>query len=157
MADPHVISALNAKYARLTGQLRKLDRQSEVLRRDISAVEATIRLFRKDWQGEGIAAVAPIKPSRWGGRGQGVRLALDVLRGAEHPLTAREVATGAFRMQGLALPDSKTITAVAGSIEQCLARRAGNGVNRIDGKPPRWSIDRSGYAWPDSGGCANDR
>lgn len=142
MADAHVISALNRKYAQLTGELRKAKRETARLRRDVAHVEATIRLFRADWAKEGVASIAPIKPSRWGGRGTGLRLALGVLRDATEPLTARQITTAAVDAGGIALPDSKALSAVAGRTAACLERRIGSGVVRHDGRPPRWSVER---------------
>lgn len=144
MADPHVISALNSKYARLSGELRKLERQTDKLRKDIAHIEATIRLFRAEWHGSEITPVAPLKPSRWGGRGQGLRLALDVLRNADQPMTAREIATKALASPGIELPDSKTLSAVAGTITACLERRVGVGVTVIEGRPRRWQLTSRG-------------
>lgn len=140
MAETHVLSALNAKYARLAGELRKLDKQADKLRRDIVHVEATIRLFRADWAKEAVAPVAPLRPSRWGGRGQGLRLALQALRETDQPMTAREIAAKALAMRGIELPDGKSLSAVAGTIAACLERRAGDCVSMIEGRPKRWML-----------------
>ena len=140
MADLNVISALNRKYARLTGELRQLERRADKLRKDIAHIEATIRLFRSDWQKEAIAPVRSNKPSRWGRRGHGLRLALDVLRKADRPMSAREITIEALASCGIDLPDSKTLTIVAGTIAGGLERRVGNGVTVIEGRPKRWQL-----------------
>lgn len=140
MADPHVVTALCEKYARMSGELRSLNRYVEKLRRDIAHVEATIRLFKRDWQRDHTVPIKPGKPSRWGGRGQGLRLATDVLREAGEPLTAREIASRALAKRGIELPDSRTLTAVADSLARSLERRLGQGVIRIEGKPLRWGL-----------------
>ena len=140
MADPHVITALNAKYARLTGELQKLNRQADRVQADIAHVEATIRLFRADWAGEAIKAIGPIKPSRWKRRGQGLVTALNIMREADGPMTAREIAAKALAAHGITLPDGKTLSTIAGSLAASLERRVGNGVAMIDGRPKRWQL-----------------
>ena len=158
MADPHVITALNAKYARLTGELQKLNRQADKVRADIAHVEATIRLFRADWAGEAIKAIGSVKPSRWKRRGQGLVTALGVMREADCPMTARESAAKALAVHGIALPDNKTLFAVAGSLAASLERRVGNGVAMIDGRPKRWQLTgKTGEpagGWRNGGGTA---
>lgn len=145
MADPHVITALNAKYARLTGELRKLTRQADQVRADIAHVEATIRLFRADWDEDQVKPIGPIKPSRWSRRGQGIRTALDVLREANAPMTTREIATRALAAHGIVMPNGKALSAVAGTLAACLERRAGKGVTMIEGRPKRWKLARPSH------------
>lgn len=153
MADPHVLTALNAKYARLTGELQRLNRRAEKVRADIAHVEATIRLFRADWVGEAVKPINPIKPSRWKRRGQGLVTALSIMREAGGPMTAREVATKALSAQGMELPDSKTLSAVAGSLAASLERRVGHGITIIEGRPRRWQL--TGKAGEPAGGWRN--
>jgi hypothetical protein len=49
MADPHVITALNRKYAELKGHLDRHSNEAKKLRKSMAHVEATIRLFRDDY------------------------------------------------------------------------------------------------------------
>lgn len=153
MADPHVITALNAKYARLTGELQKLNRQADKVRADLAHIEATIRLFRADWVGEAVKAIGPIKPSRWKRRSQGLVAALNIMREAGGPMTAREIAARALSAQGIELPDGRTLSAVAGSLTKSMERRIGNGVTMIEGRPRRWQL--TGKAGDPAGGWRN--
>ena len=92
MADTHVLAALTRKYAAMLGELRQCVGRSEKLRADLAHVEATIRLFREDWDAAGVRATRPRLAYRWNRYGQGVTTALDVLRDAAEPMTARELA-----------------------------------------------------------------
>jgi hypothetical protein len=142
MAETHVISALNAKYARIKGEIVRAERDLSRLRTDLGHVEETIRLFKDDWNEANMPAVAPRKPSRWLRRGQGIRTALDVLREASEPLTAREIVLAV--MDRLRLPDASAVTLErqTSTINGLLRHRIGNGVVRHDAKPWRWSLER---------------
>lgn len=140
MAEPHVLTALNAKYARISGELGKLNNRADKLRIDMAHIEATIRLFRADWSGDGVAPIQPMKPSRWHGRGTGLQTALTVMREAGQPMTARQIAEKALAKHGIGLPDAKTLSAVSGSLAASLERRVGKGVVMHGGKPRRWAV-----------------
>jgi hypothetical protein len=141
MADDNLISALTRKFAKLTGELDHAERRAARLRKDIAAIEATIRVFREDWQADTVAPVRPKRPSRWGGRGVCLRLSLDALRSATEPLTAREIALRVLAARGVEMPDARALWAAAGSVSGALNRRVGQGVVVIEGYPKRWSLD----------------
>lgn len=142
MAEPHVISALNAKYVRIKGQIISKERELEGLRIDLGHVEETIRLFKDDWRDADMPAVAPRKPSRWSRRGQGIRTALDVLNEASQPMTAWEIAIAVMDRLQQPEPTADTLARQASTFNGLLRRRIGKGVVRHDGKPWRWSLMR---------------
>lgn len=139
MADPHVITALNRKYAELKGHLDRHSNEAKKLRKSMAHVEATIRLFRDDYDVAGIAPVAPNKAIRWRSRGYGIRLATQVMRGAGKPLTTHEIAVATMERAGIAY-DLQTAKDVAASLRQSLKRRVGKGVVVVDGYPTRWAV-----------------
>jgi hypothetical protein len=140
MADPHVITALHGKHARLKGFIRHHENTLAQLRADLDHVEATIRLFKEDWQ-EG-EKIAPYKPSRWLRRGQGAQTALSVLREASDPITARQIALAVFERLEQPVPSRDILDRQVSTFNGILSRRIGKGVARHDGKPWRWSIER---------------
>jgi hypothetical protein len=140
MAETHVISALNAKYVRIKGQIITKERELEGLRIDLVHVEETIRLFKNDWDDADRLAVAPRKPSRWLRRGQGIRTALDVLREASTPLTAREIALAVMDRLQQPKPSADALERQASTFNGLLRRRIGKGIVRHDGTPWRWSL-----------------
>jgi hypothetical protein len=49
MADPHVLTALIAKYGRLSGQLVANEQEARKIEADLAVLDATIKLFREDF------------------------------------------------------------------------------------------------------------
>ena len=113
MADPHVISILTAKYARLRGELDALNAQSRKIAKDMHHVECVIRLFREEFEGRKIKAVRPRKPARWTRNREGMRYAIEVLKAADRPLTANEIALRAAELAKLPEPDKAGLWAMA--------------------------------------------
>lgn len=138
MAETHVLSALRSKYAELMGQLRLLERDAERLRVDLYHVECAMRLFSPD--SEMPTAKRPRKANRWSVGGNGTRMALAVLRDADGPLTAHEIALEAMRRAQMPTDDGIVVKAVASSLRGSLKRRAGKGVVMVDGFPKRWAL-----------------
>jgi hypothetical protein len=75
MARPHVVTALEGKYARLLGCQRMLRRPSLSITADLDHIEAVMRLFDPHWDKAGVKPIAPRFPSRWRKKGEGVRAA----------------------------------------------------------------------------------
>lgn len=139
MAEAHVITALNRKYAELMGHLDRHSNEAKKLRKSMAHVEATIRLFRADYDVSGIAPIIPNKAVRWRSRGYGIRMAMKAMQEAGKPLTTHEIAVAA--MAGAGIPyDLRTAKDVAAALRQSLQRRVGNGVVVVDGFPKRWAI-----------------
>lgn len=69
------------------------------------------------------------------------------------PMTAHEIAARALAINGIELPDNKTLSAVAGSLAASLERRVGHGVTIIEGRPRRWQL--TGKASDPVGGWRN--
>jgi hypothetical protein len=59
MADPHVISALREKRAKVAGCIARLERQLDQHRADLSHIDGVLRLFEPDRDPEAI------KPIYW--------------------------------------------------------------------------------------------
>ena len=76
MAEAHVLTALYSKYALVMGELRKFETSADKHRADLEHIEATIRLFKPDWTGDGIKPHKAHRASRWPSRGAGMRTAL---------------------------------------------------------------------------------
>ena len=142
MAEPHVITALNRKYAELKGHLGRHSNEARKLRKSMAHVEATIRLFRDDYDVAGIASVMPNKAIRWRSNGYGIRLAIQAMKEADRPLTTHELSVLAMERAGIAY-DLQTARDVACSLRQSLKRRVGNGVVMVDGYPTRWTLTRN--------------
>lgn len=141
MAEPHVLSALQAKHRRVKGQIVALEAQATQLRIDLDHIEHVIRMFQADWRDDN-DAVAPRKPSRWDKRGQGIRTALTVLREAREPMSAREIVLAVWERTGLPVPAKQELYRISATFNMALSRRVGKGVVMVDGVPKRWLLSR---------------
>jgi len=139
MAETHVITALNRKYAELKGHLDRHSNEARKLRKSMAHVEATIRLFRDDYDVSGIAPIMPNKAIRWRSNGYGIRLAIQTMKEADRPLTTHELAVATMERAGIAY-DLQTARNVACSLRQSLKRRVGKGVVVVEGFPKRWAL-----------------
>ena len=132
----YVIEALSAKHARLQGLSARDCSNNKSFRADIEAVERVIRMYATDW-----TPSPPINPrghSIMGSHGAMTRSALDVLRTADRPQTAMEIATVVADRAGFT--DHSHVIAIANSVRVGLRSRVGRGVVLIDGYPKRWAI-----------------
>ena len=131
MADPHVLYALRRKYGELLGRGGSPT--------DLEHVAAVLVLFNP---GEDVAAIQPIRPySHLSGKSPRkavwMRGALDVLRTANGPMTARDIAGRVIAAAGLPYSRALHRNATA-SILTGLRKKAG--VTCHPGKPRRWSL-----------------
>ena len=92
MAEPHVISALRAKRAELSGDLIAAQKRLEKLRDDLDAVDRTLRVFDPRQHPEKIRPVVKRKGDRMFGYGECTRAILNALRDAPEPMTTAELA-----------------------------------------------------------------
>jgi hypothetical protein len=105
MAEPHVISGLKAKRARIAGEI--IHAQEIVARhtKELLAIDAVILLFSPDCDPEMIAPIRPTSRGLFFGYKELTRLCMSILREAKGPLTLgsiidRVVATKGFPDDG---------------------------------------------------------
>lgn len=129
MADPQVIHALRRRYRELIGRGGSPE--------DVAHVAAVLLIFRP---GEDLSALARLRPYSRAGRNSRrtwVRGALDVLRTANGPMTAREIAERLIADQGLPLTTALRIN-VVNSLLIGLTKKPG--VVCHPGRPRQWHI-----------------
>jgi hypothetical protein len=138
MGEPHVISGLKAKRARIAGEI--IQAQEIVARRtkELLAIDAVIRMFSPDCDPD---MIAPIRPSSRGLFFQYKelgRLCLDALRIAGKPVTLDQIASHVMLAKGL--PDDKHLRKrVTDTARASLMRQAQKGrVRRILDEPDMW-------------------
>lgn len=122
--DPHVISALKEKLARLKGELNTVHLRMMALRVEIGSVETCLRLFNSDVDPATIPAKATFAPSQFP-KGLATRTALEILRETGQPMSTPELA--ACVLQRLESP----ITAKA--LKRVVSTLQGNFSRRKDG------------------------
>jgi hypothetical protein len=136
MARQNVISTLERKYAQLLGE--QVKRPSPSLKRDAAHIVAVIQIFDPKWTGAGIRPVVMKRRSRWGKRGTGIRAAMAVLREAENPLSARDIAIEVMLRRGQPDAPNNEIVQIMAGINYGLQKRIGREVILIKGYPKRW-------------------
>jgi hypothetical protein len=136
MARQNVISTLERKYAQLLGEQSK--HPSPSLKRDAARIVAVIQMFDQQWTGTGVRPVVTKRRSRWGKRGTGIRAAMSVLKEAEKPLSAREIAIEVMLRRGQPDAPNHEIVQIMAGINYGLQKRIGREVVLIKGYPKRW-------------------
>jgi hypothetical protein len=139
MQDASILRALTEKYAELLGELRAADERAAATRESIAHLDHVIRLYRKDWTGDGVKPRRPSYPSRYLKVGHGITTALDVLREAQRPLTVREIVLAVIAR--LAIPSSPgAIKSLESSVRYCLAKRVGHELIEVSRDPLRFAV-----------------
>ena len=155
MGESLVVTALYRKYAEVLGELRQTEDRADSLRADLAHIAATIRLFKADFSPDSIYPKLPKTPSRWLPRGQTIQTAIEVLKDATGPLTAKQIAEQIIERRGITDRDPKTLKAIANTIRTTLAARRGNGIIAHDTHPRVWEIDRGEISRANDGATAN--
>ena len=142
MENEHVVSALIRKYGEIKGQLKASEKHSRKLRANLGHLDAVLKLFRSDYETAKIIAKRPKRPIRWGKRGQGWRTALEILRHAQAPMSARELGLQIASKLGVER-EGEPLRYLVTSIADSLQRAAKKGIiTQIGGHPRRWEIVR---------------
>lgn len=118
---------------------RRIQARRAVLQEKMDRIDYLIRLqVDPEWDR---SSVRPLIPRSNRGKGAVSKLAYGILKKADDPMTAREIARGVARELGLGNPDDREINRLEGSIRGALERRRKDGmVERHEGKPTRWSL-----------------
>ena len=130
MVRNQLILGLRRRYARTLG----IAETGEFVGDDLVHLAAVIRMFSPDEDLLAIRAMRPYKPNR----GRWNRTALEILRKADHPLKAFEMARLVMAAQGVA-PDRRTLFSIGYSLQAVLARLQARGLVVTTGKPSRAS------------------
>jgi hypothetical protein len=140
MARQHVVTALERKYVRLLGFQMRLRQRSLSLVADLEHIEAVIRLFDPAWDKASVKPVAPKFPSRWRKKGEGVRAAFTVIKAAQRPLSATEIAREAFVVAG----SNDELRLVGTDLIYSLRNHLGGRLVGVGVRPVRWVLALNG-------------
>ena len=139
MADPHVISALKAKHAELSGELIAVEKRILQLREDISSLDRTIRMFDPTAEPHAIRPILRRKKPTLIPRGQCSRAVLDMLRYADSPMTAREITAQLAARYQFDASDTDAMNALVAKVRNTLARQKGL-VSELRGDTKVWKV-----------------
>jgi hypothetical protein len=128
-------------HADLGGKIWENRKEAERLAEAMKHVEAVIRLFDPAYNVRRIAIRRRYKGNAWFKRGTLFRHAIDVLRKAREPMTARQIAEYMLAAKGVSGVDSKAMKDLAASVRMSLQNNDGKIVKRFgEGIPSRWLV-----------------
>src|SRR6266550_2029564 len=121
---------LEQLHAELAGKILDNKKEADRLRQAMLHVEAVLKLLDPAHNLRPIA-IRRRKPNRWFKRGTVFRLALDVLRGATEPLTARQITLRMLADRGVTDAEPKAIRDLIGAINSSLQNKRGRAVTVV--------------------------
>ncbi len=129
---------LSQLHAELAGKLKDNKRAAVKIRKSMMQVEAVLQMLQPGFNVAGIAAKRRNKSNPWFKRGTLFRSAVDVLRRAEAPMTAREIAQTLIAGKA-AQATRKQALDLQAAILVALRKRNGGAVVG-EGAPMRWRL-----------------
>src|ERR1700690_1110322 len=113
MAETHVVSALRAKRAEISGYIHDLEKKVKRMRANLAHIDATIRVFAPDLNPDSIPPKRRYRRSRSFAKGELFRRCLDALRAANGlPIAAGEIAQAAMADKSMNGDDPAQMAAV---------------------------------------------
>jgi hypothetical protein len=127
-------------HADLGGRIIDNKREAGQLVESVKHVEAVIRLFDPDFNFQRIAARRRVTGNPWFKRGTVFRHALEAIRMAREPLTAREVVEHMLAAKGVSNATPKAVVRLIASVHSSLMNHKGKSVVKVlrSGEPVRW-------------------
>jgi hypothetical protein len=142
-SDPYArraIQTLERLHAELGGKILENKQEHENLAGQMRHVEAVIKMLDPGYSLRAIS-VKRRQPNPWFKRGTVYRRAVDVLRTATEPLTAREIAERVLTAANVTDPDKDALADLAGSVLASLRNHKGNEIERTnEAAPARWQL-----------------
>jgi hypothetical protein len=138
IASKQAVHTLGLLHAELAGKLLENKRAAIKIRTSMMQVEAVLQMLQPGFSVAGIAAKRRNKSNPWFKRGTLFRSALDVLRRAAVPMTAREIAEALIAGKAPQATRKQAIDLQA-AILAVLRKRNGGAVVG-DGSPARWKL-----------------
>lgn len=147
MSETHVVSALVAKRAELTGRIEHFQSQIRQTSMDLDHLDATLLLFSPDYDLLGIKPKGIRTTNPWFAKGEISRLALDTLRTASEPLSTCDIADVLIARKEIVIEGTKErerlLKSLLGSLQEMRRRELVVMVGRIKGAgggPMLWRV-----------------
>jgi hypothetical protein len=141
--DPHArpaIATLERLHMELGGKLLDNRQQAQELGEQMLHVEVCIKMLDPTYNLARIT-VKRRKANGWFKRGTLYRRALDVLRKAEQPMTATDIAWKMMEAADIKNASKTDAQVVAQGILRSLISHNGKGVQNVaEGKPAKWTL-----------------
>jgi len=146
MAETHVISALRAKRAEVSGYIHDLEKKVKRMRANLAHIDATIRVFAPDLNPDTIPPKRRYRRSHYFAKGELSRRCLDMFREANgDSITATEIAKAAMADKGMSADDTNQLAAVTEMVLLCLGRLRRRGAVAKTGtsRDAKWELTNS--------------
>lgn len=131
---------LRQLHSELAGKMIDNKSESRRITSAMKQVEAVMKLLQPDFNLRPIS-VRRRKPNPWFKRGTVFRHALDALRKAAAPMTARQIAGAMLAAKGVTDPPADGVSVVTNAVQASLQNHEGKSVVRVgEGSPRRWKI-----------------
>jgi hypothetical protein len=141
--DNPAIHTLVRLHADLGGRIQQNKDEAKRLADEMRHVEAVIKLLNPDYDTRRIAVRRRVQANPWFERGDQYRAALDALRKATAPLTAREIVLAMLAAKGVTDATPKQIRDLVCGVQSSLANHVGKTVERLgEGMPKRWRVNK---------------
>jgi hypothetical protein len=142
MTNTHVVSALCAKRAEISGHIHDLEKRIARQRANLANLDATIKLFSPGANPDAIPPKRAYRRTRYFARNELSRLTQDALRTASGPLTSVEIADAVMQAEGMPPGDAafeEIIAARALTVLRRLAKR-GAAVKSGTSRNAQWAL-----------------
>ncbi|MDR3419988.1 MAG: hypothetical protein P4L80_01900 [Xanthobacteraceae bacterium] len=128
MAEPHVITALRAKRAEISGNVHDLERKLARHRASLAAIDATIRLYAPELDPDAIPPKRTYRRTRYFAKGELSRRVIDVLRQASgKPMTTAAITSAIVADKGFPIGEGALSEAVTDMVLAVLRRLSKRG------------------------------
>ena len=134
----HALKTLTQLHAELAGKIEGNRKHGDKLRAQMVQVEAVMKMLEPEFNVRAISAKRRNTGNPWFKRGTLYRAAIDALRRAQAPMTAREIMLAVLDGK-TPVPSRKQEKDVQAAILAGLRKRNGNSVVG-EGSPARWKL-----------------
>ena len=140
IASKQAVFTLCQLHAELAGKMMQNRREAVRLRTSMMQVEAVVQMLQPGFDVTKIAAKRRNKSNPWFKRGTLFRSAVDVLRRAASPMTARQITEALIAAKGVTAT-RKQVRDLQAAIQTSLRNHKGGWVVAVgEGFPVRWTI-----------------
>ncbi len=146
MAEPHVVSALRAKRAEISGHVHDLERKLARHRASLAAIDGTIRLYAPELDPDSIQPKRTYRRTRYFAKGELSRRVVSVLRQADgKPMTTAAITSAIVMDKGFPVGEgalSEAVTDMTLTVLRRLCKQetvAKSGASRN----AQWALARS--------------
>ncbi len=123
MAEPHVVSALRAKRAEISGHVHDLERKLARHRASLAAIDATIRLYAPELDPDSIQPKRTYRRTRYFAKGELSRRVVSVLRQADgKPMTTAAITSAIVADKGFPVGEGALSEAITDMVLTVLRR-----------------------------------